>query len=120
MFANDLSSENVLQLGRQIRFSEEYAEEGVNVNLIMAQGNDTLDIATYERGVENETLSCGTGATACALYYADLQRFNLDNLKVKTKGGELKIYFKRSPQNGFTDVWLRGPAKWVFSGNIEL
>lgn len=120
MFDSDLSSENVLQLGRQIRYSEKYAEEGINVNLIIPHGNHTLDIATYERGVENETLSCGTGATACALYYADLQSFNIENVNVRTKGGELKIYFKRSPQKGFTDVWLRGPAKWVFSGNIEL
>lgn len=118
--SDDLSTENVLRVGKQVRFSEPYLREGVNVNLVLSKQADFLEIATYERGVENETLSCGTGATACALYVADLQYLSGDFLNVKTKGGDLRIYFEKSQNQGFQNVWLSGPATFVFSGNIVL
>ena len=73
---------------------------------------------TYERGVENETLSCGTGVTAAALSYG-LKNKGCNHVKVNTKGGNLEVSFSSSP-DGFNDIWLIGPAAYVFEGNIEI
>jgi diaminopimelate epimerase len=118
--SNDLSTENVLKLGRQVRYSEAYALEGVNVNLAYVKEGNVVEIATYERGVESETLSCGTGATACALYFADKLGMENGFLNVQTKGGLLQIRFHKSDDGGFHNIWLSGPAEYVFSGNIEV
>lgn len=116
----DTSSENVLKLGRQIRYSGQYVSQGVNVNLAFITDNEVVHVATYERGVENETLSCGTGATACALYFADLQQMNEGFLNVETKGGKLRVSFQKTENGSFENVWLSGPAEFVFSGTFEL
>ena len=117
---NDLTTENVLKWGRQVRYSEAYAAEGVNVNLAFVKEGNVVEIATYERGVEGETLSCGTGATACALYFADKLGMENGCLNVQTKGGLLQIRFNKSHDGGFDNIWLSGPAEFVFSGSVEV
>jgi diaminopimelate epimerase len=74
---------------------------------------------TYERGVEAETLSCGTGVTAAALGLAAKQ-LNVNEVAVHTRGGDLRVKMERLPEGGFHDVWLCGPAGFVFEGTIEL
>ncbi|NBX38988.1 MAG: diaminopimelate epimerase [Flavobacteriia bacterium] len=117
--SQDISTPNVISLGQQIRYSETYVKEGVNVNLMWPIDQNSLAIGTYERGVENETLSCGTGATACALYYADSEGLNEGSIQVHTKGGMLTVDFRRS-MGVFKHVWLKGPAVSVYSGNCTL
>jgi diaminopimelate epimerase len=77
-------------------------------------------VATYERGVEAETLSCGTGVTAAALVYAQLQNISVGSVKVQTKGGQLQVQWQTQPDGSFTDVFLTGPAQFIFNGTYEL
>lgn len=113
-FVDDLSEWNIYDFGRQIRFSEPYAKEGTNVNLIQEKG-DGLVLRTYERGVENETYSCGTGATAVAL--AQMFRKDLESacVPIEVKGGLLQVKAERKGK-GFQNIWLIGPGEQVFEG----
>ncbi len=110
---------DIVEYGRKIRYSEAYSPEGTNVNLVKVLNDEKIDIRTYERGVEAETFACGTGATACALSYAAIQGYDSGTIGVKVKGGDLKVYFKKSGE-GYNDIWLEGPAKMVFQGEIAL
>ena len=120
-FVSDADAIDVVAEGRAIRCSEAYAPHGVNVNFVQPVG-DALYVRTYERGVENETLACGTGAVASAVA-ASL----LDNAKnntalswdIKTRGGILNVAFSRS-DNYFSDIYLTGSAILVFEGEIEI
>jgi len=116
-FDSDHSSEHVLSFGKSIRYSNVYHQEGINVNLCHVTP-DGIQVATYERGVEDETLSCGTGVTACALVYALQCSTEINRVKVWTKGGPLEVSWKRNEQ-GFHDIFLIGPATFVFKGKIE-
>ncbi len=99
-----------------MRFSPQYREQGVNVNY-MQWRDGQIFMRTYERGVEDETLSCGTGTVAVALAAA-LDRPELESpAEIHAPGGRLKVYFKRSA-GGFSDIWLEGPAEKVFEGRI--
>jgi len=114
-FVDDLDPIDVYEEGKRIRYSGRFLEQGINVNFVM-QTPEGLVVATYERGVEAETLSCGTGVTASAL--AQARRDQLKGralIPVQTKGGALEVKFT-ALENGFTDVWLCGPAVEVFSG----
>lgn len=113
---DDVDKINVFEEGRKIRYNERFKSEGTNVNFVSYQ-TDSLQIRTYERGVENETLSCGTGVTASALSWADKYKLTEGKVLVKTQGGELKVAFKRN-EFGFNDIWLIGPAVQVFKGEI--
>lgn len=104
--------------GAAIRYSQPYAEEGINVNFVRL-GEGELWMRTYERGVEAETLSCGTGVTAAALSLAALQP-HVSEVRVHTRGGDLRVKLERTPEGGYHDVWLCGPAQFVFQGTIEL
>jgi len=117
-FANHVNDLNVFDRGKQIRYSSEYKENGTNVNFVQVTDKG-IQIRTYERGVENETLACGTGAVASAISYYKKYAANSKNIKVQTLGGELQVSFN---DNGsvFTDVYLSGPAKFVFRGQIDL
>ncbi|CAN5845805.1 diaminopimelate epimerase [soil metagenome] len=110
---------DVVTEGKNIRNSDRFVKEGTNVNFV-ALDNGAIFVRTYERGVEDETLSCGTGVTACALAAA-LEGVASTNEKclVSTRGGNLSVHFKREG-NDFTNVWLEGPATFVFKGEIEL
>ena len=104
--------------GKEIRYSEEYKATGTNVNFVQLKDNG-IEIRTYERGVENETLACGTGAVASAISYHQKHKPGHNNIRVKTLGGELLISFQEN-NNKYTNVYLTGPAKFVFEGKIEL
>ncbi len=107
---------DIKKMGRDIRFSGPFREQGVNVNFV-----ETCDavnyVRTYERGVENETLSCGTGTVASALVMALTDKGVHDRLVFQTYGGELTVHFKRSGFF-FSDIWLEGPATFVFKGEV--
>jgi diaminopimelate epimerase len=119
-FSDDISSKHIISLGRTIRFSPPYKDQGVNVNLIKEINSDHIAIATYERGVEDETLSCGTGATACALLWDFITDEKLNEVHVKVKGGELSVQFERNEKDGYSNIYLIGPATKVYDGIIEL
>lgn len=108
---------DVYQNGYNIRNSTHYKEEGINVNFVEPTADDEIFVRTYERGVEDETYSCGTGVTASALTY--MQKKGLDEVKVKTLGGNLKVYAEEHG-NAFKNIWLEGHAVQVFSGDIEI
>jgi len=117
-FAKNISTIDIIEKGREIRYSERFKEVGTNVNFIeqLAKG---IKVRTYERGVENETLSCGTGVAACALSTALVNEIPSGEIEVNTKGGDLSVSFIQT-ENGFEDVWLIGPTKFVFKGEIEV
>jgi diaminopimelate epimerase len=81
--------------------------------------DDTIYVRTYERGVEDETLSCGTGVTASALISAHNDN-GFNRVEVKTKGGELSVEFEKISDKAFTNIWLCGPAEFVFKGEVNI
>lgn len=110
---------NVVENGRGVRNNKRFKKEGTNVNFIELSGEDTLSIRTYERGVEDETLACGTGVTAAVLSVHATGRSSANEIKVKALGGDLKVTFKVNGNN-YTDVFLQGPAELVFNGSIDV
>lgn len=109
----------IVEEAKKIRYNERFAAEGINVNFMEPVGPDELFVRTYERGVEDETLSCGTGIVASALVYASTTEGAGNRIKVKAIGGDLEVNFERTP-TGFTNVYLIGPAEKVFEGTITL
>ncbi len=118
-FVSDAQGTNVAGDGKSIRNSLEFAKEGINVNFVESTGEDSIFVRTYERGVEDETLSCGTGVTAASLLSAHNER-GFNRVEVKTMGGHLSVEFNKVSEHHFTDVWLCGPTTFVFKGEIEL
>ena len=118
-FTEDVQNVDVVNTGREIRNSNTFAKEGINVNFVETINEDTIYVRTYERGVENETLSCGTGVTAAALLSAHNQN-GFNNVNIKTLGGRLSVEFCKIDDQHFTEIWLCGPAEFVFSGQIEI
>ncbi len=116
--AQDVEHLDVFERGREIRYSAAFKEHGINVNFVEAlEKPQSFFVRTYERGVEDETFSCGTGVTAAALVNNYTEGEN--NIKVKTKGGLLEVsYLKKGSQ--FHNIWLKGPAEKVFAGIIEI
>ncbi len=115
-----IDSFNVFEEGRKIRYNDRFKEEGTNVNFI-ERYDDHLFVRTYERGVENETLSCGTGVTAAALVAASSGlSTGKNNCAIKTLGGTLNVKFDKVLEHTFYNIWLEGPATLVFKGTIEL
>lgn len=116
-FVNNIKNFNVYENGNKIRNSTTYRQEGINVNFVEEISENEIFVRTYERGVEDETLSCGTGVTAGALVF--LKDKNQNSVTVKTLGGTLKVY---AEQNGdfFKNIWLEGAAKQVFKGKINI
>lgn len=116
--------ENLPQLdvktqGANIRYSEMYGKAGSNVNFVSQENDDTFSVRTYERGVEDETLSCGTGATAVAIAMKALGKTHSDNVNLNVEGGKLQVSFRQIEEK-YTDVFLKGPATFVFKGEIEI
>jgi len=111
----------VSTLGRKIRNEERFKPGGVNVNFVkLVPGTDKIRVRTYERGVENETLSCGTGVTASAISSYIHKKSDILSYHVMTPGGELHVSFKPGPGFHFSEIYLTGPVAHVFDGEINL
>jgi len=121
-FVKNVAEYPVVQEGSRIRYSADYAPAGTNVNFVELLPGNTLFVRTYERGVENETLSCGTGVTAAAL--ASHAFGYKSPVHIKSSGGDLTVEFKAgqsgSHEAAFHDIFLVGPAKMVFQGDLEI
>ena len=114
-----LNQKDVFTDGRAIRNSEKYAGKGINVNFVEEFGDDRYYVRTYERGVEDETYACGTGVTAVALAMAKKKDLSGQiNTAISVKGGELNVRFDFDGTR-FSNIFLEGPATYVFSGEIE-
>jgi diaminopimelate epimerase len=118
-FAADVENIDVVDSGRGIRYSDDFEEEGINVNFVENLTEDSIYVRTYERGVEDETLSCGTGVTAAALLSAHNEN-GFNTVDVKTPGGHLSVEFNKVDDEHFTDIWLCGPAVFVYKGEVEI
>ena len=118
IFQKEVSKVDVDKEGKAVRWSDDYAPEGTNVNFVELNENG-IYVRTFERGVEEETLSCGTGVTASAIASVLSRQFDTIPVKVKTRGGNLEVSFKIEG-NSVSDIWLSGPATFVFEGSIEI
>lgn len=118
MFTNDVMHLDVFKNGREIRNSDGFKKEGINVNFVEQTASDKIIVRTYERGVEDETFSCGTGVTASALVsFHNNNGFN--RVEVQTKGGLLSVEYDKMEER-YQNIWLNGPATKVFEGIIEM
>ena len=119
-FTEGVKNAEIISEAKKIRYSERFSKEGVNVNFVEKNGKGVF-VRTYERGVEDETLSCGTGVTASALA-SSLKGISTgeNDCKISTLGGELTVRFHRGKGNSFSDIWLEGPATFVFKGETEI
>ncbi|RTY88559.1 diaminopimelate epimerase [Flavobacterium sp. GT3R68] len=117
-FSENLKSMDVKSIGAAIRYSDLYGKAGSNVNFVQQKGTDSFSIRTYERGVEDETLSCGTGATAVAIAMKFLEKTKSNTIKINVEGGKLEVSFTFM-DGRFTNVFLKGPATFVFEGTIR-
>lgn len=117
-FMNEIPEESFVSKARTIRKNAPYTKEGINVNFATA-ANNKIVMRTYERGVEDETLACGTGATAVTIAAHKNGLVSVNSVPVQVKGGDLNVSF--SEINGtYNDIWLTGPAQFVFTGTIEI
>lgn len=116
---NDVMDVDVYRKGRDVRYSKDYEQDGINVNFVEQSDDDKIIVRTYERGVEDETYSCGTGVTASALVcYHNENGFN--EVEVKTLGGTLTVEFDRLDEEHYVNIWLCGPAEKVFEGTVDV
>lgn len=125
VFVEDLTDINVYENGREIRYSERFHTEGVNVNFVEIRKDGSLEVATYERGVEAETFSCGTGVTAAAIAFAlktgvDFTKNPALSVPILTKGGQLEVRLQCDATGAFQDIWLCGPATQVYKGEVNI
>lgn len=119
----NLHEMDVVTEAKRIRYNDEFAAAGINVNFIHETGDAAISIRTYERGVEDETLSCGTGVTAAALSLAVRKSLPTGSyvIQVKTMGGNLKVSYDFDAETlAFSNIWLQGPTSFVFKGSILL
>ncbi len=116
---DDLENYDIKANGAQIRYSDLYGQAGSNINFVKQIDESTFSLRTYERGVEDETLSCGTGATAVAIAMNVLGKTDSSSVNLNVEGGKLIVSFNRY-DNIFTEVTLKGPAEFVFKGTIEI
>lgn len=119
-FVEDIENFPVVEEARKIRYNARFSEKGTNVNFAERREHEMV-VRTYERGVENETLACGTGVTAVSLVAA-LKGISTEPeaCKILTPGGRMQVRFKKDPHNHFHSVWLEGPAVFVFEGVTEI
>ena len=118
-YSKDVLAEKVVEHGRKIRQSPLFNKEGINVNFVEQTGPEEIFVRTYERGVEDETFSCGTGVTAAALMSAHNDN-GFNTINVRTRGGKLSVEFVKKSNTEFVNIWLCGPVKQVFKGIITL
>ncbi|MEI7596202.1 MAG: diaminopimelate epimerase [Bacteroidota bacterium] len=118
-FVDDAESININEIGPAIRYNSIYGKFGVNVNFVELIDSHTLFVRTYERGVEAETLSCGTGVTASALVACSKSILGGNEIDIITKGGKLSVGFQKNISS-FVNVKLKGPAELVFEGEFQI
>ena len=116
---DDLENYNIKENGAAIRYGDLYGKAGSNINFVKQIDDTTFSLRTYERGVEDETLSCGTGATAVAIAMNVLGKTNASAIDLNVEGGKLVVSFDKKEEQ-FTNVFLKGPAEFVFKGTIEI
>tara|TARA_R110002096_G_scaffold74101_1_gene175549 strand:- start:91842 stop:92618 length:777 start_codon:yes stop_codon:yes gene_type:complete len=119
VFLNEIDEFELVEEARKIRYSDHYKKEGVNVNFVKVENEAFIKMRTYERGVEDETLSCGTGVTAAVLAAFNQGLISSNNVKVETQGGLLSLSFK-GEGSPYSEIFLQGPAQFVFEGKISL
>ena len=119
-FKDNVSHMDLVKDAQGIRHNNRFSKEGINVNFVEQQG-DVLKVRTYERGVEDETLSCGTGVTAVAIAFHEKNGSTEGHFsqKIKVQGGQLEVNFTFSKEIGYKKIQLIGPTEMVFSGEIE-
>jgi len=115
----DANKAMVRQLGPEVRYHEHFKPKGTNVNFVQVLGPNYIRVRTYERGVEGETLACGTGVSASALVVSRLRQFT-SPVKVEVQGGDVLEVSWTEAGAGFANVTLKGPAEFVFAGKIEI
>lgn len=118
IFSEGLDAIDVPRIAPQIRYHALFAPRGTNVNFIEVLSRDSIKIRTYERGVEDETLACGTGSVASALIFS-LKSDAKEEIKVHTRSGEIVTVYFRRHNTHFSDVWLEGKARIVFKGELS-
>jgi diaminopimelate epimerase len=116
VFADEILELPLVAEARKVRYNDRFRKDGINVNFVEVKENKYF-MRTYERGVEDETLSCGTGTVAVALSIALSEDLKAGPVEINTPGGKLSVHFTRIDA-GFSDIWLQGPAEKVFEGNI--
>ena len=117
VYSGDVEKEDVMRVGQGIRFHDEFSPQGTNVDFVEKKNEHFLKVRTYERGIEGETLACGTGAVASALLLANKKEVE-SPVEVETRGGEiLKVYFEQS-NGSIQDVYLEGSTRVAFVGTL--
>jgi diaminopimelate epimerase len=117
-YTDGLDDLDVVAEGKAIRYNERFKKKGINVNFIQ-YGADALHIRTYERGVEDETLACGTGVTAAAIVAAGNQNTSY-RIPVKANGGQLEVRYDKKDDQHYENIWLCGPAVFSFEGKVRI
>ena len=117
-FISDVHQLNIIPIAHEIRYNDVYKEEGINVNFVESLQGDFY-LRTYERGVENETMSCGTGVTATAIAIHEKYDHLESPIELRTPGGILQVSFDKT-EEGYKNVWLKGPATLVFEGYLDI
>lgn len=119
-FIKNIETINVNEEGKKIRYNNRFFDKGINVNFVSEISQNHLKIRTYERGVENETLACGTGVTAAAIAYSLAKKEDgFYHIKIDALGGNLEVNFIKKNET-FSNIQLSGPAKKVFAGSLDL
>jgi len=118
IFVDDVDSLNVVKIGSKVRYHKQFAPRGANANFVELIDKENIKVRTYERGVENETLACGTGATASAII-AGILKGVTSPVRVKTKGGcYLRIFFKLK-EHEVSEVYMQGDAQISYEGKVK-
>jgi len=119
VFVDDADQAMVKEQGRAIREHSQFAPAGTNVNFVQVLRPDLIRVRTYERGVEGETLACGTGVSAAAMITSHIQKTK-PPISVQVQGGDVLTVDFQTSESGFTHVKLTGPAEFVYTGEIEI
>lgn len=119
IFTENVKEVDVFNEARKVRYNKRFKDFGINVNFVQPISENEIFVRTYERGVEDETLSCGTGVVAASLAYVLKNDLKSGEIGVETKGGNLSVSYTRNGDS-FTDVWLTGGAVKVFEGSVEI
>lgn len=116
-YVDNVDDTDLIADAHKIRYNDEYKAKGINVNIV-EDNNGKLKMRTYERGVEDETLSCGTGTVAVALSYAERNKLTNGEVNINARGGNLKVYFNKE-SGCYNNIWLEGAATKVFEGDFN-